>query len=216
MLLDSYSSGGLRAKWLGAAFSVQLRLGELAKSLKANFDPNQPRDDRGRWTDTGSNSSGNSDTKLKNQIIKEVALLLARAAAKEVTFGPFLGTLLNLLDAAQILDEAYPYIRSYLDLPKSLGELQEAVSNPAKAYDIHHLVEQTAAERDGFPRSMIDSPENLVRVPTLKHWEINAWYQTKNRRYGFQSPRKYLEGKDWATRLRVGREALIAVRVLKP
>lgn len=202
--------------WSGAALSVQLRFERLFQSLKANFDPNQPRDERGRWTDTGAGSSSNSDAKLKNQIIKEAAFLLARAAAKEVAFGPAVGTILNLLDAAQILDEAYPYIRSYLDLPKSLNELQSTVSSPAKGYQIHHIVEQTAAERDGFPRSIIDSPENLVRIPTLKHWEINAWYQRKNRHFGFQSPRKYLEGKDWATRLRVGRIALIEAKVLKP
>ena len=33
------------------AFSV--KLDALRRAIKANFDPNQPRDDRGRWTDTG-------------------------------------------------------------------------------------------------------------------------------------------------------------------
>lgn len=216
MLHENYSSAVSRMRWSDSALSVQSRLGELIEALKANFDPNQPRDERGRWTDTGAESPGNSDTQLRNKIIKEAALLLARAAAKEAMFGPVLGTVLNLLDAAQILEEAYPYIRSYLDLPKSLDELQSAVSYPAKGYQIHHVVEQTAAERDGFPKTMIDSPENLVRVPTLKHWEINSWYQTKNRHFGFQSPRQYLEGKDWATRQRVGRAALIRAGVLKP
>ena len=131
-------------------------------------------------------------------------------------FGPVLGTVLNILDAAQILEQAYPYVRSYLDPPKSIDELQSAVRNPSKGCEIHHIVEQAAAERDGFPRSLIDSPENPVRIPTLKHWEINAWYQTKNEEYGGVTPRQYLHGKDWATRVRVGRSALIAVRVLEP
>jgi hypothetical protein len=63
---------------------------------------------------------------------------------------------------------------------------------------------------------MIDAPENLVRVPTLKHWQINAWYQTKNEDYDGMTPRQYLQGKDWATRIKVGRKALIHVGVLKP
>ncbi|MBY0531937.1 MAG: hypothetical protein K2P86_08190 [Xanthobacteraceae bacterium] len=215
MLVDRYSSAGMRVRWSGAALSVQLRLQELIDALKANFDPNQPRDERGRWTDTGAESSGSSDTKLRNKIIVEAALLLARAAAKEAAFGPVLGTLLNLLDAAQILEEAYPYISAYLDSPKTLEELHAAAKFPERGYDIHHIVEQTPAERDGFPRSMIDSPENLVRIPTLKHWEINAWYQTKNKFYDFKSPRAYLQGKSWEERVRVGRDAMIRAGVLK-
>jgi hypothetical protein len=35
------------------------------------------------------------------------------------------------------------------------------------------IVEQTPARKDRFPGSMIDAPENRVRIPTFKHWEIN-------------------------------------------
>ncbi len=132
MLFDGYSTEGAKVRWSGAALVLQLRLAGLVESLKANFDPNQPRDERGRWTDTGAGASSDSGVKLRNKIIKEAAVLLARAVAKEAMFGPVLGTVLNILDAARILDEAYPYIRSYLDFPKSLDELQSAVNNPAR------------------------------------------------------------------------------------
>jgi hypothetical protein len=216
MLSENYSSAVGRVRRSGAALAVHLRFAKLIESLKANFDPNQPRDERGRWTSTGKIGSGSSDTKLRNKLIREAAYLLARAAAKEVMAGPFVGTILNALDAAQLLEEAYPYIKAYLDSPKSIEELQAAARFPERGYDIHHIVEQTSAERDGFPRSMIDSPENLVRIPTLKHWEINAWYQTENKDFEGRSPREYLRGKDWKTRRKVGISALIKYGVLKP
>ena len=65
-------------------------------------------------------------------------------------------------------------VTAYNDPPKSLEELQRAASTPAPGYDIHHIVEQTPAEQDGFPREVIDDPDNLVRVPRLKHQEINV------------------------------------------
>ena len=35
-------------------------------------------------------------------------------------------------------------------------------------------------------------PENLVRIPTFKHWEITGWYMKKNFDYDGLSPRDYL------------------------
>lgn len=98
----------------------------------------------------------------------------------------------------------------------SLEELQQGVSTPGLGYDIHHVVEQTQAENDGFPREFIDAPENLVRIPRMKHWEINAWYQTKNSEYDWQTPREYLSGRNWDVRSAVGLEALRIHGVLKP
>jgi hypothetical protein len=94
--------------------------------------------------------------------------------------------------------------------------LQRDVSTPAPGYDIHHIVEQTQAECEGFSREVIDHRDNLVRVPRLKHQEINGWYQTKNDEYGGLSPREYLSGKSWAVRKSVGLEALRIYGVLKP
>lgn len=90
------------------------------------------------------------------------------------------------------------------------------MSTPSRGYDIHHIVEQTPAEQDGFPRSLIDSRENLVRIPTLKHWQITSWFATKNEEFGGVSPRDYLREKDWNTRMSEGRKALIRYGVLKP
>ncbi|MGZ8390231.1 MAG: hypothetical protein ACXWVL_06520 [Rhodoplanes sp.] len=87
---------------------------------------------------------------------------------------------------------------------------------PEIGYNIHHVNEQTPAEQDGYSRWMIDAPENLVRIPTLKHWEITGWYMTSNEDYGGLSPRAYLRGKSWEERRRVGIDALIQHKVLIP
>jgi hypothetical protein len=113
-------------------------------------------------------------------------------------------------------DKSIAYIEAYLDPPKTWEELQRDALNPQPGYDIHHPVEQTPARQDGFPESEIDGPNNRLRIPTLKHWEINGWYGTRNDEYGGLSPREYLRGKSWEERLRVAKEALIKFGVLKP
>jgi hypothetical protein len=108
-------------------------------------------------------------------------------------------------------------INAYLDPPKSLEELQQAAASGRKeGYQIHHIVEQKSAEDDKFPRSIIDAPENLVQIPTYKHWEINGWFGRQNQAFGNMPPRDYLRGKDWDERLKVGLEALRKHGVLKP
>lgn len=154
-------------------------------------------------------------TQAVNDFAKAAAWWLAKATAREI-INPTVGTFINAIEAAYWLHKVYPYIRAYLDPPKTLDELQRTVSNRARGYDTHHIVEQGPARRSGFPRSLIDAAENLVRIPTLKHWEINAWYGRSNKDFGGLSPREYLRGKDWAERVRVGRIALSRYGVLIP
>jgi hypothetical protein len=114
------------------------------------------------------------------------------------------------------LNEVIPNIKSYLDPPKTLEVLQEDASTPKAGYERHHIVEQASAAERGYPRGIIDDPDNLVRIPTMKHRDINAWYQTKNPDYGDVSPRTHLHYKDWDERRRVGLYALRRFGVLKP
>lgn len=146
---------------------------------------------------------------------KAAAWWAARALAKEAA-NPVVGTLLNAIDAVYWGYRAYPYVKAYLDPPKTLDELQRAASNPAEGYNIHHVVEKQAAKDAKYPDQMINGPDNLVRIPALKHWQITGWYMRPNSKYNRLSPREYLRDKDWAERTRVGREALIEFEVLKP
>src|SRR5262249_34401893 len=120
------------------------------------------------------------------------------------------------VEAGGSLQGVYFAAKTYFDPPKSLKELQTAVSNPQKRYDIHHIVEQGSAEQDGFPKARIDASDNLVRIPRVKHWEINSWYSKPNEDFGGLSPRDYLRGKDWAERRRIGLETLVRFGVLGP
>ena len=149
--------------------------------------------------------------KLQNRTIKEVAKWAAKEGIKKA--GGLIGV---IIEVGSWVLEAKDYIDAYLDDPKSLGELQSDVNTPASGYDIHHIVEQTPAEQDGFQRSQIDGPDNLVRIPTLKHWEITGWFNTSNELFGEMSPREYLRGQSWEERKRLGIYALKQHGVLKP
>lgn len=142
-------------------------------------------------------------TKERNDVAREIARWLAKNHNQ-------------VIEGVSWLLELEPSIQAYLDEPKSLEELQRAVSYPGQGSDIHHIVEKSSAEDDGFPKWMIHAPENLVRIPRFKHWEINAWYQRRNERYEGLSPREYLRGKDWTKRMDIGLKALIEHGVLKP
>ena len=110
-----------------------------------------------------------------NGFLKTAAYFLAGAMLAGEPAGEFI----LALEAADWLSQYLPLVYAYLDLPKTLEELQQAALSPQAGYNIHHIVEQTRAAQDGFPRSLIDAPENLVLVPTLKHWQINGWYMER-------------------------------------
>ncbi len=59
----------LHLAWLVRAATVELRLGLLVDTLKAGFDPNQPRVPAGNprggeWTDGGAGALGEDETQL--------------------------------------------------------------------------------------------------------------------------------------------------------
>ena len=152
-------------------------------------------------------------SRLRTAAIKSIARWLIRRGITYLI--PGVGEA-ALVDVASWLYEYLPYIQSYLDKPKTLEELQDLASHPDDGYEIHHIAEQTAARNEGFPESQIESRENKVRVPIMKHWELTNWYRTGNKDYDGLSPREYLIGKGWEERLRVGRQGLIDTGVLKP
>ena len=230
MALRAFEAGLLRLKWLAAATRFEIALARHDRALKAGFNPNEPRvprgnPDGGQWTDGGGGSSGKirpaGDIPAGDspEIPKErPPTSRARSAALKAA-ARLLGPMAATVEIAKLGMWFTTYsaeIRSYGDPPKSLDDLQQAVSTPAPGYEIHHIVEQSQAERDGFTRDVIDSPDNLVRIPTMKRQEINGWYQKPNLNFGGKTPRDYLSGRNWAVRRSVGLEALTAAGVLKP
>jgi Escherichia/Staphylococcus phage prohead protease len=219
--------------WEVSIVTFPLLNGARVHALKdRKYSPDQPRvpagnPDGGQWT-SGVGGQGERRVRLagewpsneppeipkerpptaqeRNKVVKQVARWLGKRAAVAVA----------VFEAARWLNEYRAEIVANLDPPKSLDALRESVATPKAGCDIHHIVEQTPAAQDGYPRHMIDAPENLARIPRLKHREINGWYQTGNRDLNGLSPREYLRGKDWSERTRMGLGALVRHGVLKP
>jgi len=204
------------------------KLWQAPDLTERKYNPDQPRipaggPDGGQWTDgssglihlAGDIPTGDSPEipKEKPPTSQERTGLLKDVARRISEFG------LTIEAFAKVnawLRTRSAEIESYGDPPKSLEELQRDTSRSAPGYDIHHIVEQTQAEKDGFTRGVIDDPDNLVQIPRLKHQEINAWYQTKNPEFGSLSPREYLSGRSWEVRRAVGLDAMRIFGVLKP
>jgi hypothetical protein len=158
------------------------------------------------------------DTKAaKFAVIRSVAYWIGNAAK----FGAkFAGPVKALIAAAQAAAWLRPYINASLQGPKTLEQLQADAKSPAEGFEIHHIVEQTPAYEAGYSKELIESPRNKVRIPLVKHWELNAWYDTKNEDYkdkagNWLTPRQYLKDKGWLERRKVGLDGLREVGVLK-
>lgn len=127
--------------------------------------------------------------------------------------GP-VGALLTATEIAEHYSQI-PSITSYQDAPKTLAELQQNAGKRRPGYEDHHIVEQGAGGREGFSRSQIDGPDNVVSVPKYKHHEITGWYNQPNKDFGMQTPRNYLRGKAWSEHVRLGHQALREFGVLR-
>ncbi len=150
----------------------------------------------------------------RNRFIRRVARWLLRAARIGVRASPA-GRLLDVYEAGYWIYDHWPYIQAYQDEPKTLDELRSAVAERKKGYDVHHIVERASGVADDIPASWLDGPDNLALIPTLKHWELNSWFETRNADYGWLTPRQYVKGKDRNVRFEVGLAGLRAVGVLK-
>jgi hypothetical protein len=164
-----------------------------------------------------------STTQQINAVLRAVATWLGRTFAilgAAFELDPRVRMVLAAIEAASWLADYLPKITSYLDGPKTLEELQNAAIRPAPpGYEIHHIVEvlrgagpQSNSQR--FP-DLIESRENLVRVPYWKHVEIGSWYSKPNKKYGGRSPRDFLRGKGWDEQYRLGIQTLRDFRVLR-
>jgi len=112
--------------------------------------------------------------------------------------------------------EAAPYVKAYFNEPRTLDELRGAARKRETGYDIHHIVERATAASDDSEDAFIDGPENLVSIPTVRHWLLNRWYESPNKKYDGLTPRQYLKGKGLEERFHVGLDGLQEIGVLKP
>jgi hypothetical protein len=145
--------------------------------------------------------------------VRGAAQWVARNAVRRA---PAVDAYLGALDQVDKIKALTDAIKSANDPAKTLEELQEPVGSKSQGgYHDHHIVGQHAQNREQFGDSMIDSRQNLVRIPLLKHIDISAWYSKGNENFGGVSPRDYLRDKDWDEQMRVGLDRLRKEKVLK-
>jgi hypothetical protein len=84
-------------------------------------------------------------------------------------------------------DRVLAQLRSSLDQPKTLEEMQTPPTQNQLGYEQHHIVEQNPANIakspladavEKFGRAAIDDPSNIVWIPRLKHEVISAFYNS--------------------------------------
>ncbi len=116
---------------------------------------------------------------------------------------------LGALDQAEELKRLTDMIKTADDPPAPLEELQARARMPPEAgYEDHHIVGQFAQNRLQFGSVRIDSAENTVRIPVVKHLDINGYYSRANIDYGGLSPRDYLRGRSWDEQMQEGLKIL--------
>lgn len=154
-------------------------------------------------------------TRSSSTLLRAAANWIARALAARA-FGA-VSLFISVIGARSWARSKAHEIVTSLDPPKSLEDLEAAVNEPRRGTELHHhKMEQHVSKQRGLSQSEIDAPGNRVRIPTFKHYEITSWYRTPNRRFGGLSPRQYLADKPPEEHAKVGREALILFKVLRP
>jgi len=116
---------------------------------------------------------------------------------------------------ATYLSREYPKIIADFDPPKSYEELKAAASEPTRlGYQNHHIVGQGDYNSD-IDEALIQSEDNIVRIPEYKHIEINAYYQRPSPLTGGIPPRDFYANKPFAEQLVFGKDVLMRFGVMK-
>ena len=133
-------------------------------------------------------------------------------------FAPYVDAYFGALTQIDETNAIVNTIKSANDPPRSLEELQDRVNlEDRSGYHRHHIAEEKEAEKAGFPEDLIQSRDNLVLVPILKHIDITSHYSRKvEQGDGTRlSPRDQLKDKDFETRKQYGLKVLRDYGVLK-
>jgi hypothetical protein len=145
--------------------------------------------------------------------VRDAAQWVARNVGR---YAPAVDAYFGALDQVEKITALTDAIKSANDPAKTLEELQEPIGSPSQGgYEDHHIGGQHGQNRAQFGDQLIDSRENQVRIPVVKHIDISAWYSRGNPDFGGLSPRDYLRGKDWDEQMRVGLDRLRDYKVLK-
>jgi hypothetical protein len=141
----------LRLKWHVAATRFQYAMRKHAIALKAGFDPDQPRDELGQWTDAGGDDEDDTDNEgsAGSQLIDELSSaerpkghhFVPRSIYRDLPLSP---------ETRAVLDRA------------TTGPLQSGPHGWSKEHDVYNK-----AAREHFERFMSSNgivPEKMTAV----------------------------------------------------
>jgi hypothetical protein len=81
-------------------------------------------------------------------------------------------------------------------------------------YEYHHIVEQGGAGLDDLPAGLMDSTENVVKIPRLLHEEITAEYASRYKDTG-KTLRDWLSSQPYEMRRAEGIRVMRDLRIIK-
>jgi len=170
---------------------------------------------------------------VNKDVRRRVAEATLRAAGIGIRLAPVLDILAAIFDnfTPTELNSGEPRItdqlRANFDPPKTLEELQEPPTEDILGYEQHHIVEQNDDNiaKDGdepvkriekLGQDAIDDPSNVVWIPRLKHEQITADYNRKDKDDPSGRPRReVINEMSFDEQRAAGLDALRKVGVLK-
>ncbi len=147
--LDGLRSELLRLKWHVAALRFQLALRKHAMALKAGFNPDQPRDELGQWTDAGGGDADGDEA--------------PNSEAIDAGFGDVDAT--DLSDARR-RPPNLPPIETVSNIPASQPNTQQ---------DRNYIAQQVARNARLASEYLSEIAASASHWLNEKYWEIRAF-----------------------------------------
>jgi hypothetical protein len=203
--------------------------GELSDESKTKPPSEDGEDEPGNWRQKWEARSFVRSMRIIQRaevwaILKAAQFLYWTSVFKErVELAIAVFETMSLAHRMQATQRAIEVARASLDPPKTLVELQTPPTQNILGYEVHHIVEQNPdnllkspveVSVEKFGRDLIDSPNNLIWIPRLKHELITGYYNSKVWVHG-SLRRQIVNAGDFATQREAGLAALRRFGVLQ-
>jgi len=134
---------------------------------------------------------------------------------------------IDLLDSGELNhgdQQVVEQLRTSMDPPRPLEELQRPQAGNALGYQLHRIVEENPAniakapvarQLQKFSREALDDPCNLAWVPTYKHELISDYYNSKDAEVTGRTHRQVVDDWDFPGQFAAGLSAMRRYGVLQ-
>jgi hypothetical protein len=94
-------------------------------------------------------------------------------------------------------------------------ELEKRFGRAPTGYDYHHIVEQGGTNAKDFAPDVLNSTENIVKIPKYLHEEINVVYGSPAKEAPTMSLRQWLRGQPYDVQRYWGIKVMRGLRIIK-